>query len=203
MRIALALCMIFATSTAIAQEGFVELGELPDDVFETSGLLFFNDQIVTHNDSGGAPVLFEIDTVSRQITRTVTITNATNMDWEALTQDEDYIYIGDFGNNVGIRQDLTIYRIAKEDYLDNDTATAETIFFSYEDQTDFTDTGNSDWDAEAFFVLEKRIGHPYQAMEKFGYCSLYDTKESWNTYCIAEWCSTKYWTCDRRGLQCC
>lgn len=157
MRIALALCMIFATSTAIAQEGFVELGELPEDVFETSGLLFFNDQIVTHNDSGGAPVLFEIDTVSRQITRTITITNATNMDWEALTQDEDYIYIGDFGNNVGIRQDLTIYRIAKEDYLDNDTATAETIFFSYEDQTDFTDTGNSDWDAEAFFVLENEL----------------------------------------------
>ncbi len=157
MKIALGLYLIFVTTTGVAQGSFITLGELPEEVFETSGLLFFNDHIVTHNDSGGAPVLFEIDTVSRQIARTVTITNATNVDWEALSQDEQYIYIGDFGNNVGTRKDLTIYRIAKEDYLDDDTATAESILFSYEDQTDFADTGNSDWDAEAFFVLDNEL----------------------------------------------
>jgi hypothetical protein len=145
---------MFLTSIALGQGPIVELGELPQAVSETSGLLFFNNRIITHNDSGGAAALFEIDTLSREITRTITITNATNTDWEAISQDEDYIYVGDFGNNLGIRQDLTIYRVAKADYLDNDTATAEAISFSYEDQTDFSDTGNSDWDAEAFFVLE-------------------------------------------------
>lgn len=154
MRIILGIYVMFLTSTALAQGLIEELGELPQAVSETSGLLFYNNHIVTHNDSGGAAALFEIDTVSREITRTITITNATNTDWEAISQDEDYIYIGDFGNNLGTRQDLTIYRVAKADYLDNDSATAEAIFFSYEDQTDFTDTGNSDWDAEAFFVLE-------------------------------------------------
>lgn len=154
MRIILGIFVLFITRASLAQGPIADLGELPQDVSETSGLLFYNNHIITHNDSGGAAALFEIDTVSREITRTVTITNATNTDWEAISQDEDYIYVGDFGNNLGTRQDLTIYRVAKADYLDNDTATAEAISFSYEDQTDFTDTGNSDWDAEAFFVLE-------------------------------------------------
>jgi len=154
MRIILGIYVIFISSVSLAQGPIVEIGVLPQEVSETSGLVFFNNRVITHNDSGGAAALFEIDTVSREITRTITIANATNTDWEAISQDENYIYIGDFGNNLGTRQDLTIYRVAKLDYLDNDTATAEAIFFSYEDQTDFTDTGNSDWDAEAFFVLE-------------------------------------------------
>lgn len=157
MRIVFGLCLLFFTGITIAQETIVELGELPQEVSETSGLLFLNDKVVTHNDSGGAALLYEIDTVSREITRTVTISNAINTDWEAITQDDTYIYIGDFGNNVGTRRDLTVYRILKSDYSDNDTVAAEAILFSYEDQTDFTNTGNSDWDAEAFFVLEDEL----------------------------------------------
>lgn len=157
MKIFFGLCLLLTTGVVLAQETVVALGELPQRVSETSGLLFFNDRILTHNDSGGEALLFELDTVSLEITRTVTITNAMNTDWEAISQDEEYIYIGDFGNNLGMRQDLVIYRIAKEDYLDNDTAAAEAIFFSYQDQTDFEDNGNSDWDAEAFFVLADEL----------------------------------------------
>jgi hypothetical protein len=153
MKIILRLFLLFTTSVALSQGSIVELGELPQEVSETSGLLFFNDRVITHNDSGGEAILYEIDTVSREITRTVAINDAVNVDWEAISQDLSYIYIGDFGNNLGMRQDLTIYRISKSDYLDDDTATAEAILFSYIDQTDFSDTGNSDWDAEAFFVL--------------------------------------------------
>src|SRR6056297_259812 len=157
MRVAFVLYFLFAINITFAQGTVIELGELPEEVSETSGLLFFNDKIITHNDSGGEAQLFEIDTVSLEITRTVSINEAVNIDWEAISQDDAYIYIGDFGNNLGTRQDLTIYRILKSDYLDDDTANAEAIFFSYEDQTDFTDSGNSDWDAEAFFVLDDAL----------------------------------------------
>ncbi len=145
------------TNFAFAQESVVELGMLPPEVSETSGLIFYNGRLITHNDSGGAASLFEIDTMTREIVRTVSLSNVINTDWEAISQDENYIYIGDFGNNLGTRRNLAVHRLAKSDYLESDTVTAETILFSYEDQTDFTDTGNSDWDAEAFFVLDDEL----------------------------------------------
>lgn len=156
MRLALLFFFIFS-ALAMGQTTIVDLGELPAEISETSGLLFYNNTLITHNDSGGEPILYEVDTLTREITRTVRISNIGNTDWEALSQDETYIYIGDFGNNLGTRQDLAIYRILKTDYLSSETVTAETIFFAYEDQSDFTDTGNSDWDAEAFFVLDTSL----------------------------------------------
>lgn len=147
------LVLLIWSTVSLAQETVETVGELPNELWETSGLLFYKGKLITHNDSGGAAKLFEIDTLSREITRTVTITNVDNNDWEALSQDESYIYIGDFGNNVGIRTNLAVYRISKSDYDTSDMLTAEVIAFSYEDQTDFNDNGNSDWDAEAFFIL--------------------------------------------------
>ncbi len=140
-----------------AQENLQTVGTLPNVVSETSGLLYFNESLITHNDSGNDPVLYELDTLLLTIKRTVTIANVDNTDWEAITQDENYIYIGDFGNNLGLRTNLAIHRITKSDYLNSDTVTATTINFSYEDQTDFSNNGNSDWDAEAFFVLGDQL----------------------------------------------
>ncbi len=139
------------------QADAVNVGTLPAEVNETSGLIFFNDKLITLNDSGNTPQLFEIDTAALAVTRIITIENAINVDWEDLTQDGDYIYIGDFGNNLGGRQDLAIYRIAKTDYIASDSVGAEMISFSYEDQADFNENQNSDWDAEAFMVLQDQL----------------------------------------------
>lgn len=140
-----------------AQANVQELGNLPTTVSETSGLLFHNGRLITHNDSGNTPQLFEIDTLTLEITRTITLTNAENVDWEDLAQDNEAIYVGDFGNNVGTRENLVIYRITKEMYEAANTVQAERINFRYPDQVDFSNTGNSDWDAEAFIVLDDRL----------------------------------------------
>jgi hypothetical protein len=116
---------------------FKEKFTLPNNVNETSGLLFFDGKIITHNDSGGEPNLYEIDSLTGSLLRTIAINNASNIDWEAITEDETHIYIGDIGNNSGNRQDLCIYKILKTDYEKNTTVDAEKISFSYEDQTDF------------------------------------------------------------------
>ncbi|WP_422080498.1 T9SS type A sorting domain-containing protein [Ulvibacterium sp.] len=145
--------LLFIHGFLLAQGGIRTLGELPGTVSETSGLIFYNGRLITHNDSGNEAKLFEIDTTSLQVVREVVISNAQNVDWEDISQDELYIYIGDFGNNLGIRRDLTIYRISKEEYTISDRVSAETISFEYEDQEDFSNNGNSDWDAEALFVL--------------------------------------------------
>lgn len=126
---------------------------LPESMNETSGLIYFNDALITHNDSGNSTELFEFDETNGEIIRTVNITNATNIDWEDLAQDENYIYIGDFGNNTGDRQDLVIYRVDKQEYITQNQVTATSISFVYEDQSEFTGTPNSDWDAEALFCM--------------------------------------------------
>lgn len=146
------------SSLVFAQENIRVVGALPNAVSESSGLLFYNGKIITHNDSGNTAQLFEIDSVSLTITRTITISNAQNVDWEDIAQDETHIYIGDIGNNSGNRTNLTVYKISKDAYDASETVTAERIDFVYEDQVDFeASPNNTDWDAEALFVLHDQL----------------------------------------------
>lgn len=134
---------LFALLTAFALSSFGqqlrELTSLNDSVFETSGLIFLDNRLITHNDSGDSARLYEIDTLSGDILRSVFIRNAAHRDWEDVCIDEEYIYIGDFGNNWGNRQDLRIYRLLIEDYLNKDSVDVEIINFSYKEQTSFKD----------------------------------------------------------------
>jgi hypothetical protein len=87
------------------------------------------------------------------------LTGTTNVDWEEIAQDEDYVYVGDFGNNAnGNRTDLKILRLEKNSLLQNNPV-IDTIAFSYDLQTDFTPTGgnNTNFDCEAFVVSANQI----------------------------------------------
>ena len=135
--------------------GVVEKFALPANLTESSGAIFYNDKLITHNDSGNENKLYELDTISGSVTRTITISNATNTDWEDITQDDTSIYVGDIGNNSGNRTDLKIYKISKNDYINSTSVTAETIAFSYSDQTDFiANLNNTEWDAEALVSFD-------------------------------------------------
>ncbi len=133
------------------------IGELPEGIQESSGLLLMGDRFVTHNDSGNLPVLFELDTASLEVVRRVRILGVANTDWEALAEDREYLYVGDIGNNQGIRRDLKILRISKQDFLDSESVYPEVIFLSYETQKEFTKVPNSDFDAEAMVVGKDSI----------------------------------------------
>jgi len=87
---------------------------LSPKIEETSGLINFNGRIITHNDSGGEPSLYEIDISSGNVIRTVAISNAVNKDIEDIAQDENYIYLCDIGNNSNKRKDQTIYKLVKQ-----------------------------------------------------------------------------------------
>jgi len=135
---------------------------LPDALQETSGLVFTDDKLWTHNDSGGEPAIYHIDTLSGQVRQTVVVTNTVNTDWEAITADNQYIYVGDFGNNrSGNRQDLVIYRIRKSDIgtVPAIRVRADLIRFSYSDQTDFMakELNRTAFDCEAMFVQNGQL----------------------------------------------
>lgn len=137
---------------------FKEKFNLPEEVKETSGLLFLNGKIITHNDSGDNANLYEIDSLSGNLERTISISNATNVDWEDISENDTHIFIADIGNNNGNRTDLKIYKISKPDYLNNTSVSAEIISFSYEDQTDFSSQPNSsNFDAEGIVVYRNNL----------------------------------------------
>jgi hypothetical protein len=133
-------CLWFSAlfSLNLTAQDLQTITKLPKVVNESSGMeLNDNNQIWTLNDSGGKPELYLCDTTGRLI-RTLKIANAKNRDWEDLTQDDrGNYYIGDFGNNNNGRKDLTIYKIPNPDRVRADFVRAQTITFSFEDQTAF------------------------------------------------------------------
>ncbi len=122
---------------------------LSAQVEETSGLLEVSGRLITHNDSGDGPFLYEVDSISGSVVRKVYITNAGANDWEDISADNQFIYIGDFGNNNGTRTNLAIYKISRTDFLFNDTVSAEVITFNYSEQNSFSSNPFTPFDAEA------------------------------------------------------
>lgn len=134
--------------------------ELPASLDETSGLIFWAGGIWTFNDSGGLPVIYKVDTISGEIIQSITVLNAENTDWEDITQDEDNIYVGDFGNNNGDRKDLKVYKLDKSSIpsVGNAGVYAGVISFSYGDQHDFTPSYNAnEYDCEAIICVDNKL----------------------------------------------
>jgi Secretion system C-terminal sorting domain len=123
---------------------------------ETSGLIFWENQLWTHNDNTDTNI-YALDTLYGRIVKAYPLSRITNTDWEEISQDGDYIYIGDIGNNSGNRDDLKIYRAGKNSILNN-SAVFDSVCFIYSDQTDFTPNDyNNDFDCEAFIVSKDSI----------------------------------------------
>lgn len=125
---------------------------------ENSGLFRCGDNYWTHVDDTYEE-LHALDTNTGNISRTVTLSGASNIDWEEAQADSHYVYVGDIGNNSGTRTDLVIYRYPIS-VLDSGAVAVlpDTIRFSYSDQTDFTASlNNTRFDCEAFVVLNDTL----------------------------------------------
>lgn len=131
--------------------------KLSDTLRETSGLIAFDNLLWTHNDDHDTTV-YGLDSIGK-IQKKIKLDNVTNNDWEAISQDSIYIYIGDFGNNFqGNRKDLHLLRIEKKSFLLN-VPVIDTISFSYSNQTDFNPkkSNTTNFDCEAFVVSADSI----------------------------------------------
>ncbi|MDQ6531619.1 SdiA-regulated domain-containing protein [Flavobacterium sp. LHD-85] len=131
-----------------------ELYSLPKKLKEVSGITYFpeNQTLYTLEDSGNKNAIYAIDSKGK-LAKTITISNAANVDWEDITKDKSgNIYIGDFGNNDNERRDLCIYKVAKNQ-LNNEVAKTEyKISFSYPEQTEFPPKKKEMfYDVEGFF----------------------------------------------------
>ena len=142
--------VIFSQKTEKLPLRKYKIAVLSDSLRETSGLTFFKDQLYTINDGGNPNIIYEIDKNSGKILKKIQ-TNFPNKDWEAITNDGENLYIGDFGNNAGNRRDLTIYSIDNQQEIN-------VIKFSYQNQKDFSvNYLNHDFDAEAMVFINNKI----------------------------------------------
>lgn len=142
------------TAHDITAHDLNEVASLPKELKECSGMIQLDKNIfVGLNDGGNQPVLYAFDLKSGHETRKIKIDSVRNNDWEELAQDDDYIYIGDTGNNGGTRQNLMIYKIRKVDIKNLNEAVPEKIMFRYEGQTKFTDSNRHNFDCEAFISV--------------------------------------------------
>ncbi len=154
---------VYADGSSVLQN--LRIATLPPDLLEISGMIYWNGKLYAHEDSGNDPIIYEIDATTGEISKTITLTvSLTSMDWEDITQDENYIYVGDFGNNSGTRQNLRIFRVAKNLITaagPSATIAAtdiSTINFTYNDQTDFTSRPNATpFDCEAMIYRDGNL----------------------------------------------
>ena len=134
--------------------------ELPKEVNETSGLFFYNGRLWTHNDSGGKPILYALDTTSFEVVQKLTLKNVKNKDWEDICTDGETVFVGDFGNNKGSRKNLRIFTFPLSVIPDEGDATVEvdSILFRFGDQTNFEKRKHAhDFDCEAMFATEEYL----------------------------------------------
>ncbi len=127
--------------------------QLPAQVAENSGLILWRNKLWTHNDSGGEAEIYAIDTNTGLMVQTISLPQAENQDWEDISQDQDFIYLADVGNNRGTRKNLIVYKVAKNKIPhsgDTQISGIGTIRFSYADQIDFEKRmNNHNFDCEA------------------------------------------------------
>jgi hypothetical protein len=131
--------------------------ELSEKINETSGLILWDGDLWTMNDDADTR-LYRLDTATGDITGEYTLPGVVNQDWEDLAQDEDYIYVGDIGNNLGNRRNLHILRIEKLSLTSGDPS-IDTIWFSFSDQHNFEPSGanQTEFDCEAMVVSSDSI----------------------------------------------
>ena len=130
---------------------------LPKIINETSGLEFYNNNFITHNDSGGEPSLYVFNEMG-EVIETIGLNKnpdfeIENNDWEDITNDNEYLFVADTGNNFGNRDNLNIIRINKgADFIVDGI-----IEISYSDQESFFPRPKHKYDAEAIIVIEDKI----------------------------------------------
>ncbi|MFC3093791.1 hypothetical protein DRW07_09955 [Alteromonas sediminis] len=122
---------------------------LSDRLGETSGLYCTETGFLTLNDSGNAPVVYEINHNGEIVAEPYVLTK--NVDWEAITADRTHVFVGDFGNNAGKREDLVIYKLDQE-------GNADIIGITYEGYNPSTNAYyGHDFDAEALVAKGEHL----------------------------------------------
>lgn len=132
---------------------------------EASGLVFSRKHkgiMYTHNDSGGKPLVYVIDTLGKS-KGTIKLKGVKNRDWEDISigpgpkSGYPYIYIGDIGDNASVHPEIFIYRFPEPSTLESTMEIEpEVLVLTYPDGPKDAETLMVDPISKAMYVLSKR-----------------------------------------------
>ena len=169
---------------------------LPNQLNEISGIDdAFRSAYFSINDSGDGPFVYIMNEDGGSILHKMFVSGTDNIDWEDLSTDGEFLYIGDIGNNRNQRRDLMVYRVpinyswtfyyngGKLNHNLPDTVQAEFFVFNYPDQIMFPpEDSQMNFDSEALtyadgklLILSKDRSKPYK-----GICKIYEADLSNN-----------------------
>jgi len=169
---------------------------LPNQLNEISGIDdAFRSAYFSINDSGDGPFVYIMNEDGGSILHKMFVSGTDNIDWEDLSTDGEFLYIGDIGNNRNQRRDLMVYRVpinyswtfyyngGKLNHNLPDTVQAEFFVFNYPDQIMFPpEDSQLNFDSEALtyadgklLILSKDRSKPYN-----GICKIYEADLSNN-----------------------
>lgn len=112
----------------------------------TSSIFYMNGTYWTANDHGDL-IIYNIDSTTGEILRVIPF-DIEIEDMEEIAQDADYIYFGDFGDNLGERDNLRIFRLDKGD-IASGIFDFDTIEFWYPERNRWN---RRNYDCESFVV---------------------------------------------------
>lgn len=153
------LFVLILTLTAINQLYSSKLVTLDSKLKEISGIEVDKaGNLWGINDGGNLAQVHRIQSDGK-VDKTITITNARNLDWEDMTQDDfGHFFIGDFGNNDNIRKWLTIYKIENPIDIKGTETQAEIIKFTFPEQLHYPPKASEkNFDLEAFVFYKKHL----------------------------------------------
>lgn len=145
---------------------------LSDRLKEISGLELLNDStLIAFNDGGNSSELYLLN-LQGKILRVVEVKGTKNHDWEDITRDDEFVYIGDIGNNLNKRKNLAILKLKISDIISQNSVEAEKIEYRYSEQTSYPPNEDSlFYDAEAMavcgdsiWVFTKDRSQPFQGV---------------------------------------
>lgn len=166
-------------STKLLAQTVVYETQLPEKIEETSGIEFFKNDFLTHNDSGGKPNLYRF-TEQGDLINKYRIEGAENNDWEDIAQDKNYLYISDSGNNKGKRKNLNILIVDPK----RDFKKIGAITFNYRDQQNFDKRKKHPFDAEAL-VATQEVLVLFSKNRKTSTTELYSIPKTFGNYTLS------------------
>ncbi|WP_051779810.1 hypothetical protein, partial [Streptomyces sp. NRRL S-241] len=141
---------------------------LPGGLAEFSGLAMSRKHpgvFYAVNDSGNTNQVFAVDCngPTGRLLATLTVSGVGNTDWEGLALGKDAaggpaILVGDIGDNLGGRAEITVHRFAEPDRLTDATVTPVTYRFSYADGRHDAESLLADPVSGRLYVASKLIG---------------------------------------------